>query len=221
MKYIFFILGCFITVLNLVSCDDTKNEYYDYKLTENRFDGTILNYLQSNKVEYDSILKVIGLVPGLKDTLALDGVTFFAVDNESFRSVMNELNQIRANNHKNSIRSIEGLNVSELDTLVSRYVFKGVYDSNLIRKNTGGLSVNSIKFNYLMHIENLNGDASGYVNTGAQRLVFSNPKGSLLKSKWINTYTSLADIKVNNGVVHKLVPNHSFGFDEFVFRFNK
>lgn len=221
MKYIYFILGSFVTVLSLVSCSDTNNEYYDYNLTQNTFDGSVLNYLESNRSEYDSILKVIDLVPGLRDTLALDNITVFAVDNESFRTVMNELNQIRKNNEQEIIPSIQDLNVSELDTLVSRYVFKGIYDSGLIRKNTGGLLLTSVKFNYPMQVENVKTDASGYINSGVQRLIFSNPKGSLLRSKWINTYTSLADVKVSNGVVHKLVPNHSFGFDEFVFRLNK
>lgn len=221
MKSIYFILGCFVTVLSLVSCSEANNEYYDYKLTENKFNGSVLNYLESNRVEYDSILKVIDLVPGLKDTLALDGITVFAVDNESFRTVMVALNQIRKNNEQEIIPSINDLNIAELDTLVSRYVFKGIYDSELVRKNTGGLLLKSVKFDYPMQVENTKGDASGYINSGGQRLIFSNPKGSLLRSKWINTYTSLTDVKVNNGVVHKLVPNHSFGFDEFVFRLNK
>lgn len=220
-KITFFIIGCSTLIFVLGSCSDLKNEYYDYSLTENSFDGSILDFLESNPSEYDSILKVINLVPGFKDSIETDDLTFFAVDNESFVFVMNELNIIRANNEKEKIQSIQELNVFELDTLVSRYLFNGVYDSELVNKNTNGLLLKSFKYDYPMHIEYTQDDASGFINSGVQRLVFSNTKESQLKSNWINTYTSTINIKVTNGVVHKLVPNHDFGFNEFVFRLNK
>lgn len=221
MKYrYFFLLVALVTLMYTVtSCDQSDDQYRNYKMEIKPYEGSVLEYLES-KTEYDSMLVVIDLIPGLRDSLSQENLTVFAVDNVSFETVLNQLNTIRNIEEKAPVY-LEDLDIAELDTLMTRYIFKGNYNTEKISVNTDGLAIESLKFNYNMYAEYDLLDASGFVDAGAQRVIFSDPNESPLRSKWISTYTKELSTKVDNGIIYPLISGHSFGFDEFVFRFNK
>lgn len=205
-------------IVSVSSCYKTDDTYYNDKVKQSVFNGSTLEYLES-QTKYDSMLVVINRVPDLRDSLKLNNITLFAIDNNSFKNVLDQLNSIRTYNNKSSVY-LKDLDVNHLDTLMTRYMFKGDFSSDKIKINSLGLDVKGIKYEYTMHVEYYDLDASGYVEGGTRRLVFSDTNNSLLFSNWVNTYTDNVDIVTNTGTVHPLISGHDFGFDEFIFRFN-
>ena len=216
--YKIFFYTCLI-LLGL-SCEDPEGEFYDYELEEETFDGSILEYLQVDNGSYDSLLVVIDRVPGLRERLEQDNITLFAIQNAGFQTAILQLNQVRENKGKEPIY-LQDLNAADLDTLVSRYVFDEEYALEEVQVNTNGIEPSSINYNYTMHLEYEQADASGIVQDGSQRLIFSDPNNSELRSNWSRTSTLNTGIHTGNGIVYPLNPGHTFGFDDFVFRFNK
>ena len=94
------------------------------------------------------------------------------------------------------------------------------YDTDNILANEGNNSLNSLKYNYQMNIECSRKPASGFVGGGVKQLIFSDMKNSQVKDNWNRVSTVWNDVYTNNGIIHILSPQHSFGFDEFIYVFN-
>lgn len=219
MKKLNKFLSIFGVILFMSSCSNNDDTYYNYQMEEQVFNGSTLEYLKSQS-KYDSMLVVLNRLPALKDSLSKSNMTLFALQNESFKSVINQINSIRAFNKKAPIY-LKDFNVNELDTLMTRYIFNDYLDTKKIKVNSNGLELKGIKFGYVMHVDYETLNASGFVAGGPRRLKFSDTNNSLLLSKWISTYTDEVDVKTNTGVVHPLISGHDFGFDDFIFRLNK
>lgn len=54
----------------------------------------------------------------------------------------------------------------------------------------------------------------------SQTAYFSDMKNSQVKDNWNRVSTVWNDVYTNNGIIHILSPQHSFGFDEFIYVFN-
>ncbi len=212
---------CFMStiLIFLISCEVSEGEYYKDKVAQYTFSGSSLDYLIENEKKYDSLIKVLERLPDLKEHLKSDNITFFAPPNESFEIAIRQLNQIRLVNNETPLY-LEDLNVKQLDTLVSRYFFENEYLSEYIELNTNGLDVSSLKYDYPMHLEYRQTDASGFQDWGLISIIFSDTNNSILRNNWSNTPTESTEIVTENGIVYPLTVGHTFGFDDFVFRFN-
>ncbi len=217
-KYVVNLIWILVAFLFFYSCE--TDDSYDYSNEIQPYEGSTLDYLEANEGVYDSLLVVINRVPGLRETLHQDNITLFAVPNESFENVLNELNKFRGDSLAEPVY-LENLNRADLDTLISRYVFEELIEVERIKVNRAGLEVNSYKYEYPMNIAHEYLDASGHVENGSQRLIFSDLNNSVLTSNWTRSYAESMNIETNNGLVYKLSSGHNFGFEEFVFRFNK
>ena len=71
-----------------------------------------------------------------------------------------------------------------------------------------------------MNIECSRKPASGFVGRGVKQLIFSDMKNSQVKDNWNRVSTVWNDVYTNNGIIHILSPQHSFGVDEFIYVFN-
>lgn len=105
------------------------------------------------------------------------------------------------------------------DSLLCRYVFDGIYDGETIGLNSLGLDVESYKYRYRMNIDYQLLPASGVMDSGVPRVVFSDMNNSGLQSKWIQTTPRLLPTYVGNGIVYVLSESHSFGFNHFISSF--
>ena len=109
---------------------------------------------------------------------------------------------------------------ADLERMLCKYIIKGSYDTDNILANEGNNSLNSLKYNYQMNIECSRKPASGFVGGGVKQLIFSDMKNSQVKDNWNRVSTVWNDVYTNNGIIHILSPQHSFGFDEFIYVFN-
>jgi hypothetical protein len=176
--------------------------------------------LQAQTGLYDSLLLVIDRVPNLKDTIQNYDITLFAPNNQCFTNALNNLNELRATQHKSAL-SLKDIDLVELDTLLCRYVIPGNYVTDSLVEFSDGISVNSLRYDYKMHLRYNRQDASGYQNGGPQEIEFSDPKNSIFERYWVTTYTTSVNVHTNNGLVHLLSGGHEFGFGEFSGRMNK
>ncbi|MCX2452743.1 hypothetical protein OQX61_15800 [Pedobacter sp. PLR] len=193
--------------------------YYNYENKIQQFDGSALDYLNSQKGLYDSLLLVLDRLPALKDSLAKRRLTVFAVTNKSFEISVGNLNAIRKRNNKAPIY-LANMDIAQLDTMTSRYLIRGKYETQDLSTFVDGLMVNSIVHNYPMHVLYQKLDASGFKEGGPQVLTFSDTKESIFVRYWQRTPTNAVNIKTNNAIVNIVSPGHDFGFGDFVTRIN-
>jgi len=109
---------------------------------------------------------------------------------------------------------------AEAEKMLCKYIIESPYDTEEVLAKGGNSTLNSLKYAYQMNIECFRRSASGYVDGGVKQLVFSDMKNSQVKDNWNNASVVWMDIYANNGVIHILSPQHSFGFDEFINVFN-
>lgn len=217
-------LSCFFILVAMFfivfgGCKKQNDTYYKFKNTAGRFNGTALQYLQSQGGVYDSMLLAISRVPGLEDTLNTENVTLFALTNGSFTLALQNLNQVRLReNPPRHPLSIATLDSSQLDTLLCRYIIRGHYPTDSISPYEDGLEVQSIRYGYDMQIQYQRATSSGYGEGGPESLIFSDRNNSIFERYWVGAVTNAVDIKTSNAIVHVLSPGHDFGFGQIVKR---
>jgi len=214
------ILGLILTVF-FTSCDKGNDHYYDYEATEVVYDGTIYQYLSSEKGVYDSLLLVLDRVPDLRTKLNNSDSTLslFAVTNRSFQLALEALNTTRSLTGRSPLY-LEDVGLSDLDSMVNRYVLNEVYTTNILAPFIDGQVVKSTKYDYNMHIQYRVLDASGFVGGGQQQLIYSDTNNSIFQRYWQGINTSAVNIKTTNGIIHILSAGHDFGFNKFTSKYS-
>lgn len=209
-----------IIVLSAFTACKKDSIYYDYENTIKEFDGTALQYLQAQQNTFDSLLLVLDRLPALKDSLTNRSVTLFAPTNQSFQAAIKNLNIERKAQGKGALY-LKDCDLNELDILTTRYILRGAKTTDVYAPFADGLNINSIKYEYPMHVQYNKLNASGFVAGGPQSIIFSDPKGSIFERNWENANTNAVNIKTKNAIVNILAPLHDYGFNEFVIRVNK
>lgn len=218
-RYWLFFVAVLITMA--VSCSKShEGPYYNYQNKNAVYEGNTYEFLQSQNGLFDSLLLVIDRVPDLMDTIKNYDITLFAPNNQCFTNALNNLNELRATQHKMPL-SLKNIDLVELDTLLCRYVIPGNYVTDSLVEFSDGISVSSLRYDYKMHLRYNRQDANGYQNGGPQEIEFSDPKNSIFERYWVTTYTTSVNVHTNNGLVHLLSGGHEFGFGEFSGRMNK
>jgi uncharacterized surface protein with fasciclin (FAS1) repeats len=207
-------LMCFTVIILQSGCSKDKG-YYDLTEATAPEDMNTYQYLQSKRGIYDSLLYVIDRT-GFTDTLKNNQVTLFAPTNESFKLAITNLNNLRAKSGKNPL-FLSNIDKRHLDTLVSKYIIRGLYTSDSLTRQDG-LMLTAVKYNQIMHAKLFTSTSSGYLNGGPSYIQYDNTKQSIFNRDWATATTSSIDIKTTNGIVQVIEPNHVFGFDEFVTR---
>lgn len=218
-NFFFPILMITVLVSCLFACKKSDNTYYNYENKIQQFDGNALQYLNAQKGLYDSLLLVLDRLPALKDSIANQKLTVFAVTNKSFEISVGNLNDIRKRNNKAPVY-LADMDLAQLDTMTTRYLVRGIYETNDLSYFVDGLMVNCIVHDYPMHLLYNKLDASGFKGGGPQVLTYSDPKGSIFVRYWQRTPTNAVNIKTNNAMVNIVSPGHDFGFGDFVTRIN-
>ncbi len=210
----------FVAIVLVTACKKQDQGAYNFENKVNVYDGNVYSYFKSQPGVYDSLVKVIDRISWLKDTLATrSSFTVFAVTNRSFVLALQNLNELRSTQNKPSL-GLATANLSQLDTLTSRYIISGKFSTDsLLLKD--GVSLWSVRYNYEMHGQEKSGNAYGFVDGGPKSIIFSDVKGSQYISEWQQTTTQAVNIYTNNAIVHVLSPSHEFGFSEFTIRLNK
>lgn len=199
-------------------------------------------------LRFDSMLVVINGIPGLRDSLAktTEEKTVFAIPNACFQEALLRLNNYRQTKAKGKELSLRDFLIEpfvvieeqtgptpdsiviikhpydyrlQLDSLVSRYIFSGSYDTQILAEYTNGLNSQDFKFGYLMHILFERQYASGIEQMGRKRLIISDKNQTQLIEAWDRGETQAIDIRTNNGYIHVLSNGHEFGFSKLIANF--
>jgi hypothetical protein len=214
------LLGIFAVVLFMAACKKDDGAYA-FENQVNVYEGNAYAYLKSQPGTYDSLVKVIDRVEGLKDSLTAANakLTLFAATNSSFVLALHNLNNVRASQNKTAL-NLSTVNLGSLEVMLCKYIIKGHYNTDSLRL-TDGVNLNAIKTNYEMHGLEVNSNAYGFVKGGPKTILFSDTKGSQYIIEWQRTTTQAVNIYTNNAIVHVLSPSHEFGFSEFTSRLNQ
>lgn len=213
------ILVLALMAMTLTACKK-NSEYYNYENTVKEFKGNVFEYLQAQPHTFDSLLLVLDRLPDLKDSLSNENVTFFAPTNASFQVAIKNLNIQRKIDGKMPLY-LQNCDLASLDILTCRYIINGGRTTDSYAAAVDGTFLQSIKYNYPMHVQYDKLNASGFVGGGPQSVIYSDPKGSIFVKNWERSNTNAVNIKAKNGVINILAPLHDYGFNEFVVRVNQ
>ena len=170
-------LVVFLCATTFTSCTKSNEYFTDFDVKTNEFEGNTWDYIYSQYGLYDSLVLAVERFPELKSYLKdSSDITLFGVNNRSFEVAMNSLNKIRVQNNKKAV-SIEDLEASELEKLLTYYMIKGKYTTDDIKDLKDGEYVFGCKYDYQMHIQFQNTSASGLIGFGPQQIIFSDTNG--------------------------------------------
>jgi hypothetical protein len=215
-----FLLACCYL---LVGCEKTDDTYKNYINKAGTYNGNALQFLESQPGVYDSMLLVINRLTGLRDTIASQELTVFALTNRSFTIALNNINQARLD----SIPALPPVSFATMDSTVleqffCRYLIRGKNLSESLVDFTDGRLYETVRSGYNMHMQYRQTNASGFLNGGPKAIVFSDPKNSVFTVNWVRTPTQTVDIRTSNAIVHLLTQGHDFGFGtDFVRNINR
>lgn len=220
MKTLYKIILPILLLVN-ISCEKGDSHYYNYSTETKVFDGTIYDYLKSQKGVYDSLLLVLDRLPDLRAKLQNpdSAYTLFAVTNRSFDLALEALNTTRSLTGRSNLY-LEDVGLIDLDSMVNRYVITEEFDTQQLKPFIDGQVVTSTKNNYKMHIQYRVLDASGFVGGGQQQLIFSDTNNSIFQRYWQRVNTSVVDQRTKNGIIHILSAGHDFGFSKFTSKYS-
>lgn len=137
-KYIVPVVCSAMLIVTVSSC--SKDKYYkDGGLANPKFNGTILQYLQS-KPQFDTIAQVVKLA-GMEDVFSKENITFFAPTDEVIRRTIGQvftndpmlnrstptLNQQLYALHKDTIQKLSDISPALWRKYLMRYMLKGSY----------------------------------------------------------------------------------------------
>lgn len=107
-----------------------------------------------------------------------------------------------------------------LDSMLCRYMISGLYDTETLSRVTSadGKIVQGL-YPYRMNLIYRRLSASGLIGGGPKDLTFYDMRNTLEMSRWESTKILWADVYATNGVIHILVPQHEFGFGNFIHYF--
>lgn len=219
--YIPTVLFGLILAVFFTSCNKEDNYYYDFETADKKYEGTIYEYLKSERGVYDSLLLVLDRVPDLRAKLNNPDSTLslFAVTNRSFQLAVDALNTTRRLTGKSPLY-LEDVGLLDIDSMVNRYVLNEEYDTKMLAPFIDGQVVQSTKYAYRMHIQYRVLDASGFVGGGQQQLIYSDTNNSIFQRYWQGINTSAVNIRTKNGIIHILSSGHDFGFNKFTSKYS-
>ncbi len=220
-----FLLICTSIVFN--SC--SKDDYYtDGGLAQAKFDGSILDYLDSKPVLFDTIAQIIRLA-GLEETFHNEEFTFFAPADPDIKDLIGSLEKGGLNQElfRNNLDTIKTL--ADVDSVIWRnhllkYMFRGknlLKDYPQIDFSLRNTFPGQNYISYAGRITNIgveykdvsqNGSTLKYMGYRQLHLNYL-PDESNPDNLWI-VPVSTSDIQPTNGVIHVLnYLRSSFGLD--------
>ncbi|MBZ4191039.1 discoidin domain-containing protein [Niabella beijingensis] len=229
MKRQLFFLGTLLLLIAAVSsCNKAKGPYYNATITATvQFNGTVLEYLESQKGIYDSMVIVIRRYPDLVQKLSSPGaMTLFAIPNTAFELAQKNFNRERAKQDSvplyfkpaayNLNRPDSGMyHYEALEDLITRYIFDSVYNYDELAKSTSGFPTHSL-LGYQMNLMAVQQNAVGATKDGPKVIELSDMNNSIFRRYWKSALTStIAAVQTSNALVHVLTQNHEFGFASF------
>ncbi len=205
-----FIVIFLLLTTGLASC--TKEGPFTHYENNNKFNGTIYDFLRSQPDHFNYLLFVLDKA-GLTDMLKQeDSLTFFVPTDVSLLAALNEYNVYRQSNGLSKV-ALNDIDSSSWRYILLPYIAKGIYTLEDF-SGQDGLDVTTMAMR-LMHGDLIRHNASGAKNLGSKTIQFSYPNGSKYVKDWISTNISTPNIRVKNGIIYVVENRHVLGFSYF------
>lgn len=227
-KRIHTILLIIVMLVILSSCRKDKGEYYNMQVKPVSYQGNVIQYLESQKGVYDSMLVVLKRYPDIVSKLTSgDSLTLFAIPNNSFALAISNFNNYRDNIDSprlylhpavyNLSRADSGMfNYEGLRVLISRYIIDGYHNFDELAQSSNGIPYTSYDYAYKMNLKAVQENSAGSSNDGPKVIEFSDMNYSIFRRFWKSAYTSsVSTVQAGSVLVHALTQNHEFGFSSF------
>lgn len=212
-----------ISVFFFSSCK--RDDYYiDGGIVDPNFQGTVMQYLESKPIEFDTIAQIIKLA-GLEETFHNEEFTFFAPRDRSIKTLIGDINIGGLNRELFLLGRDTVVNLEEVDPLIwrtylQRHMFKGKYrlaDYPQIDMAIRSVFPGENYYSYSSDVCNIGvifNDAGGVRYLGYRQLVINYiPDISRPDEGWREARIASSDIQPTNGIVHVLnVQQAEFGF---------
>lgn len=230
-------LGVLVALLVTCFFSCKKDYYFDTGVHIAKYDGTIMQYLKSNKVMFDTTVQVINLA-GMENVLDKENITFFAPTSSSIVKSVRYLNRFLRANGQDTVKDYRQIKTAVWRKILTQYIFKGKNTlkdypqlDTLAYTAYPGQAYTSYD-GEIMNIGVIYNDAGGVKYAGYRQLFLSyiqdrtQPTQSL-----INVPVATSDIQPTNGVIHVLrqaqlsgdplgsvvINKHDFGFSKPLF----
>ena len=212
---------CVVTAFFFTACK--KDSYYvDSGIHDGKYNGTVLDYLNSKHGYFDSLVKIIHIA-GMDNIFSSEDITFFAPADSSIRRQLKNTNTYLYFLGKDTIAKLEQVSPDVWKDVLGMYLFKGKkqmndypqVDLNLNQTYSGQ---NYLSYsNHVMNIGVVYNDANGVKYSGYRQLCLSYiPNLATPLYAWISTLVASSNIQANNGYVQVLqFSDHYFGFDQY------
>ncbi len=232
MKQLFFLP---ILVLIIFSACKKNSYYEDTGINDPRFNGTIMDYLKSDTLYFDTLVRVVKYA-GLEASLTKDQLTFFAPPDPCFKKILDAVNDFQVKVGAGSVTRFEQIKPEVWRQFLQMYIFPGnrglkdytQVDTLALDTYKGALfeSVSQAPMNIgVIYNDAVSGDpntvggATILKYKGYRQLMLSYvPDQAYPYSSWVNAVVAASDVAPANGRVHRLrYTTHTFGFDPFRF----
>ncbi|MGX5817747.1 fasciclin domain-containing protein [Chitinophaga lutea] len=187
-----------------------KDYYNDTGLAKGRYNGSIMDYLESKPFYFDTLTQVVKLA-GMEDVLRKEMVTFFAPSNACFDSTLKSVNKLLYADGKDTISELNQVPKAMWRKLLSRYVFRG---KNMLNDypqlDPAYFATYPGQFyksydNELMNIGVIYGNEGGAQYAGYRQLTLSyTPDVTFKPNNWMISFVASVNVEPNNGAVHVL-----------------
>ncbi len=218
-KYMLYLLGMTLGMITLFS-SCSKDEYYvDGGKANPVFNGTVLQYLQSNP-KFDTIAQIVKIA-GMEDVFNNEEITFFAPTDEVVRRtiglvnsrlpyVSGKLNQQLFDNNKDTIKVLSDVPAAIWRRYLMRYMLKGKFlakDFPQLDYGLRQLFPGGYYFGYNGDLSNIGvvyNTANNVKYTGYRQLTISNVPDPSVPTNYTPGVVATSDVQPKNGVVHVL-----------------
>jgi len=207
----------------------SKDDYYeDGGLAEAKFDGSILDYLDSKPVLFDTIAEIIRLA-GLEETFTTDEFTFFAPSDPDIKQLIGSVDKGGLNRELyylglDTITKLSDIEPQIWASHLLKYMFLGKnkladysqVDFNLMNIHAGQnyISLSGEVSNIGVVFHDAIGGGSVLKYMGYRQLYLSYYFDTSNPDSFLSYPISTSDIQPNNGIIHVLNYNFTnFGLD--------
>ena len=229
--------------ITLFSACQKEKYFFDSGTEKAAFNGSILTYLKSKPIYFDTLTKVIEIA-GMNEVFDKENITFFAPTSSAIYKSVKGLNVYLRQNGRDTVAKLEQIKPAAWKELLSQYIFKGtnrlkdypqVDTLNMAAFPGQGYTAMSgrtmnigVLFNDAVVLDENNVIKSRIRYAGYRQLYISYiPNYADPKVGLINAPVASSDIAPTNGIVHVLAQEgnydgvwkskHNFGFNTNLF----
>lgn len=206
------------------SCN--RDDYFvDGGKHDAKYNGTILQYLNSKPEQFDTLVQVIKLA-GLESVFNADTLTFFASPNRCFTSLIrNSLNPNLFKTGKDTVKTLDEIPAAIWRKYLTQYMFRGAWKQNdypqvdpaakALFPGQNTKSYDGDILNIGVFYNDAGTTQTGIIKYAGFRQLYLSFIPNLAQpfDNWNIVRVSSSDIQPANGVVHSLYASQVFGFD--------